>query len=98
MSVRFGMKSEGKIMRPAVLNMAKQMEIVLTINDNKRGWKDCSINYLVERLHDEVKELDGAFDIYLEDATAARKLKREAIDVANFAMMIVDNLKDTIGT
>ena len=72
--------------RPSVLNFAEMMETVLKKNDHKGGWDDCDWKYLRGRLKDELKELENA---YAENN--GEEVTREAVDVANFAMMIADN-------
>lgn len=58
---------------------ADQMERVLQAHDDKGHWSNCPIEYLLRRLREEVAELEAnPSDI------------DEAIDVANFAMMIAD--------
>lgn len=63
----------------------------LNENIEKGGWEQISIQELYCRLLDEVEELGdairtGGYSGYMPD---------EAIDVANFAMMIFDNLMNT---
>jgi len=73
-------------MRPAVIEHAERMETRLKENDHKGGWLTCSFEYLLERLREEVDELDTALNGYdLDDDPVI-----EAADVANFAMMIAD--------
>jgi hypothetical protein len=63
------------------------MEKTLQENDHKTGWKDLSFQHLLERLRQELAELESAI-IWGED-----NAKQECTDIANFAMMIFDNLK-----
>ena len=88
-------------LRESVKWFAEQMELVLRKNDHKGGWKNCTWEYLFDRLEEEQKELveecykDGysdVFDIFLNTNTEA--MIKEAVDVANFAMMIADNLRE----
>jgi hypothetical protein len=65
-------------MRPEVLAFAWLMEDKLRQNDHKGGWKECSFDYLMHRLVQEQDELLKQPHI------------SEAVDVANFAMMIAD--------
>lgn len=72
-------------LRPEVLAFARLMEAKLRTHDHDRGrqgWKDDDPKALYDRLLDEVKEL--AFELW-NKGTAD-----EAVDVANFAMMIAD--------
>lgn len=73
--------------RPEVLKFAKAMEKKLKENDHKGGWKDCDISYLNHSLNEEVSELQSAIleEGYITD---------ECVDIANFAMMIFDILKE----
>ncbi len=61
-----------------------------TLNDNihKGGWEQMSIQELYYRLLDEVDELGR--EIASDEYNSC--ISDEAIDVANFAMMIFDNL------
>lgn len=76
----------GVELRPALAQFAGEMEAVLKQNDHKGGWKDCPMEYLRDRLHQEVRELDRA----LLDGDP-KNITKECIDVANFAMMLRDN-------
>jgi NTP pyrophosphatase (non-canonical NTP hydrolase) len=71
------------------------MKEKLRKNVHKLDWRECTFDYLVERLHDETRELLN------ELAEAKRRIGwtphdlrvriiEEAADVANFAMMIAD--------
>ncbi len=78
-------------MRESVKKFAVQMENVLKKYDDERGetgWIEESIQFLINRANEELKEMQIAF----EDCDPI-KLNREAIDTANFCMMIVDNLQ-----
>jgi NTP pyrophosphatase (non-canonical NTP hydrolase) len=65
--------------------MAKLMEKKLKENDHKGGWDNESLDWLVGRLKEEVGELEYAIDI----VQLGHSTIDEAVDVANFAMMIV---------
>lgn len=56
-------------------------------NDDKGGWENCDASWLVVRLREEASEL---IDAYRKKGD--REIIEEAVDVANFAMMIVDVL------
>lgn len=64
-----------------------QMVNKLQQNDHKGHWHGLSIDYLQIRLMQEVQELNDA----LECKAQAKDIISEAVDVANFAMMIADN-------
>jgi len=57
------------------------MEKKLRENDYKKHWSNCDHQYLLNRLKEEVTELEKPMWDVIE----------EAADVANFAMMIADN-------
>ncbi len=92
--------------RKEVNRFAIRMEEVLQENDHKNHWSKCSYAYLLQRLKEEVDELDEAIASHvlgqvmprdLDGASSVEKyaeVEKEAIDVANFAMMISDNLRN----
>ena len=76
----------------------------LAENRDKAHWDGCDTDWLMERLTEEVTELHDAIEEYIDAASnekgtvaqvaeAARAVRRECADVANFAMMIADNLE-----
>ena len=77
--------------RTTVIEFAINMEMVLSQNDNKGGWDNCKAGYLWNRLLDEIEELKMAKVNYGLDRNKFHEVKKECIDVANFAMMIWDN-------
>lgn len=76
-------------LRPEVQVFAQAMEAQLRANDHKPGWKRDNAGALWDRLLKEVKELEVECLDRAPHHDAANVLK-EAADVANFAMMIVD--------
>lgn len=83
---------------PIVLEFAKRMEAKLEKNRHKgdrEGWLNDDPDDLLERLREEVCELDNAM-VAQVNATAftrtwtAEQLANEAADVANFAMFLAD--------
>lgn len=76
--------------RPCVMKFAEVMERVLRENDYKGKPEDCPLGTAVDRLFDEVRELDreahGHPNIDTTDEEL-EKIRREAVDVANFALM-----------
>lgn len=72
--------------RTSVNWFAKQMELKLRENDYKGGWGRCSHSWLLNRLKQEVVELEKALDI----VDNQENVIKEAADVANFALMIAD--------
>ena len=78
--------------RESVLWFAQEMENTLKANSAKGEWGRFSIGELLVGLNSEMDELEGA--IYAAEDEPAKdqtdKVYREAIDVANYAMMIAD--------
>lgn len=77
---------EEEYIRPSVMKFARAMEGVLRKNDHKTGWKDMNNWELIERVEQELEELKDA-----DNRMSTRLVINEAIDVANFCMMIFDN-------
>jgi hypothetical protein len=66
------------------------MEKVLRENDHKGKPEDCPLYTAVDRMFDEVRELDRAAYGHPNIDTTDEQLdeiRREAVDVANFALM-----------
>ena len=92
--------------RESVMLLARLMEYKLIKNQLKKGswpilgydeegkrtWYGFSYNYLLKRLDDERLEL---IDSLQDDGDDEIDSMLECADVANFAMMIVDNLTRT---
>lgn len=76
-------------LRPEVQRFAEAMEIQLRANDHKHGWKNDTPQELLQRLIEETDELR-------EECKGPPVrwipffILKEAVDVANFAMMISD--------
>ena len=84
-------------MRKSVQKFAELMEKVLQENDHKGGWENCDFDYLFIRLTEEKRELRNLFhkrkfhyDLELKSEKLKEKAIKEAVDVANFCMMIAD--------
>lgn len=77
--------------RPAVGWFAEQMELRLRANDHKGGWKNCRVFLLLNRLFDEAREL---YDAVCYAQSDTKNIIQECADIANFAMMIADNIKE----
>lgn len=88
-----------------VMALAKDMQFKLDKNKHKacdmmnadgngRGWEHCEYGWLSGRIEEEMYELNDALVIYLKAKTPENALavQRECADVANFAMMIHDNV------
>lgn len=72
--------------RTSVNWFAEQMELKLRDNDHKGGWARCEHSWLLDRLKQEVGELEKALD----QVDNQENVIKEAADVANFALMIAD--------
>lgn len=55
--------------------------------NSDRHWADCTRGYLMQRLWEEVAELQEAV---VTKGMSADEIRGEAADVANFAMMVAD--------
>lgn len=79
--------------RRAVIAFANVMEEKLKLNDEKSGWMNMSVEDLNDKLVEEYNELqDSIHSVYTNDI-----LIDELADVANFCMMIHDNLTNKFG-
>lgn len=80
--------------RREIRKFAEHMEARLAANDHKGGWSRCKLKWLLGRLEGEVAELRGIVESYCAGfGDDDEHLIREAADVANFAMMIADNVR-----
>ncbi len=94
-------------MRKSVRNFANRMEATLKNHDGRgRTWQSapCSVNnYLFDKLVHETYELYEALlktqstHLYTPTKEVIEQATIECTDVANFAMMISDNLNEGIG-
>jgi hypothetical protein len=76
--------------RPAVMKFAEAMELKLRENDHKGRVTDVRFDYALDRLWDEIRELDRAGFGHVNISTTKEEsaaIKTECVDVANFAMM-----------
>jgi hypothetical protein len=78
-------------LRESVRWFAGQMEARLREHDDRRGWKDLPGTYLITRLDACADELCEAVGI-----GAKNLVIKTAGDVANFCMMIADNIRVTL--
>lgn len=77
---------------PFVLAFAKRMEYKLSLNRRKgdrQGWLKMSEKEILDRIDDEVEELNEAFAL---SVTPDEAIAMEAADVANFCMMMADKI------
>ena len=76
-------------MRKEVMSFALTMEEKLCMHDEQRGptgWKNEPVDYLLNRLSEEVAELRKA----IADGASLNTINLEAADVGNLAMMVAD--------
>lgn len=81
------MTKGNKGLRPELAEFVEAMEAKLAKNDYKTSWEGESLEYLLGRLIDEQRELMKAF-------RAGHGIDDEAVDVANFCMMIYSKVKE----
>lgn len=74
--------------RPSVAAFALKMEAALAANDQKPGWKNSNALALVEAL---VEQADRLVEL-LMNSPESGEIGRRTANVANYAMMIDDNL------
>ena len=103
------LKEERERVRPEVWQFALLMEKKLKENDHKKSWKKCKILYLIERLKEEVKELEDCFwiedsrsdfinigeDFMIKGKYSEEDVIKECADVSNFAMMIAWQMRES---
>lgn len=74
-------------LRKEVKWFAARMELKLKANDHKGGWHNEYAEYFLSRMTDEFEELVAA----LETGNTEQSIS-ECADIANFAMMLADNI------
>ena len=83
-------------MRRSVKDFAENMELVLQSNNHKGGWHNLGVLLLYNHIRVELDELHlaihKAFDNGIPSQEEIREVIIEVCDIANFAMMINDNL------
>lgn len=70
-------------------NLGLAMRKKLHANRHKGGWQECRVEWLIERLEQEVKELRNLYESVPLGVPV--DLADECADVANFAAMILEN-------
>lgn len=84
-------------MRESLERFVQAMDRELAANDHKPGWQRDKTLDLLERLREEVDELEDAIvtGLMADEQSCSNDLdvEKEAADVANFAMMIADNAR-----
>lgn len=90
----------GMLPRPEVQRFAEEMESTLKSNDHKGGWESCSPTYLIDRLKEEIEELEYALAAWYESGgkEGAEEVIKESTDVANFVMMMADKARQSMNT
>ena len=88
---------ETQTLRPELQAFAELQEQVLQANDWKGGWRDkvwrMSYRDVLLRIDQELKELEDVFAPHTQRHLLDEEFeqaKKEAADVANFCMMLVD--------
>jgi dUTP pyrophosphatase len=79
-------------MRAAVKRFVEMMEAQLDANMHKGGWKDSHINFLLDELYWNYDQLEP-----WKDVKGKKEIEsdiRRLVNIANFAMMAVDNMMD----
>ncbi|MFA5103491.1 MAG: hypothetical protein WC525_10120 [Candidatus Thermoplasmatota archaeon] len=78
--------------RPDVMRFALAMEWKLRQKDHRSGWMGLDLFWLFKRLTEESKELSECLENSQHDPVVRNEeIANEAVDVANFAMMIHAN-------
>ena len=83
-------------MRESVKWFAEIMEQTLQKHDEARGsdgWLNADVDWLFERLQQEASELEEKIIKYDYIKSEALPIIKECADIANFAMMIADNVR-----
>jgi hypothetical protein len=66
-------------------------------NLGKGGWENCENDYLVYQMYQECRELcrelERKMSCFIGTEDRKEKILKECADVANFVMMIADNVK-----
>ena len=81
-------------LRPALDWFSKEMEKKLLENDWRKGWKDCSIYYLLDKARKNLNALEfmNLTPTSLTESGKERIIKC-CVDCANFCMMVANNLR-----
>ncbi len=86
-----GLAVDCKKIRPEVNVFAERMEEILKINDYKNGWENCSKDFLMSKVFEELGEMVIAIGCASHNDKI--DVQNEIIDVANFLMMLWDKLE-----
>lgn len=82
---------DSHFIRESVKQFSILMECKLRNNEYKGNWKNCSNSYLIQRAFEELQEVKKSFQLSFNQINLDNNLVFEAVDVANFCMMIFDN-------
>lgn len=74
----------------SVMKFAIKMEEELIENNHKQGWDGLSLRWILNRIKQETGELERAIEKKLPN----KKIQSECADIANFCMMMFDNLEE----
>ena len=80
---------EKQLTRKSILLFAMQMESKLRVREEKGCWSSINISTLFTYLKGEVEELEEAVK---RDPMLKTEIVDECADIANYAMMIFDNI------
>jgi len=67
--------------------------VILRQNDWKHGWKEDLPSALVDRIWDEIREMEVAFSNYQKCRALPEDVQKEFVDIANFCMMAWDRIE-----
>lgn len=85
---------EKQYARPEVKSFSDIMEFKLRANDYKGGWTSDDPNSLFAKLEDKVRDMSMSLEGHKHDAKMdAWDLIYVAADIANYAMMVADNVR-----
>lgn len=76
------------VLRKQLREFAEQCELKLKRNDHKSDWRDLPVEALVRKLEIELEEMKVAIQY-----EGPKEAMNECVDVANFAMMLWDRLR-----
>lgn len=79
--------------RKEVMVFARAMEVVLRQNDWKPGWKGDLPTNLMDRIWDEMRELEVKWANRINNTSSVEDVQKELVDVANFCMMTWERLE-----
>lgn len=86
-------KEKKIVPRKEVMAFALAMEVILRQNDWKHGWKEDLPSALVDRIWDEIREMEVAFSNYQKCRALPEDVQKEFVDIANFCMMAWDRIE-----